>query len=186
LHAGERQLNGADFGKGNLMDDEDIRVGATQTASQVALEKEPIDGDWGFCAYGDAPAAIGGGMNAFFWFETRRGMLAFIAQHALFINPPRADLDLDALEQAVGTVVAAMQANNLDDSAAVVELNKCLRHASQFTWIGQFRSLRSGETDFARQILAEFREEDDTTTPDPVTEEELEDFRQFLLDYCTS
>jgi hypothetical protein len=41
-------------------------------ASEAAFDREPSDDDWGFCAYGDAPAAIGGGVQAFHWFETKK------------------------------------------------------------------------------------------------------------------
>ena len=42
-----------------------------QEASQAALDRQPLDSDWGFCAYGDAPGGIGGGYSAFYWFESR-------------------------------------------------------------------------------------------------------------------
>jgi hypothetical protein len=57
-----------------------------QEASQAAIDRQPLDSDWGFCAYGGAPGGIGGGYSAFYWFESREKMLGFIAEHALFMN----------------------------------------------------------------------------------------------------
>jgi len=34
-----------------------------------------LETDFGFCAYDDAPAAIGGGTPCFFWFATKEEML---------------------------------------------------------------------------------------------------------------
>lgn len=164
------------------MDDEQSADEAAREASQVAFDREPTDTDWGFCAYGDAPAAIGGGMSAFYWFASREEMFDFIATHALYMNPPRSDLDLDATEEAVDVLVGRMRDRHLDDSAALPALNDLMRHASQFTWIGTFRSLCDGETEDARRILNEFRRQDDWLGG--VGEDELQDFRQFLRDYC--
>jgi hypothetical protein len=164
------------------MDDEQTAVEAAQEALQLAFDREPADTDWGFCAYGDAPAAIGGGMSAFCWFASREEMLDFIATHALYMNLPRSDLDLDAIEEALDVLVGRMRDGHLDDAAALPALNELLRHASQFTWLGTFRSLCDGETEAARQILNEFRRRDSSSVE--VGENELGDFRQFLRDYC--
>lgn len=121
-------------------------------------------------------------MSAFYWFASREELLDFVATHALYMNPPRSDLDLDAIEHEIGVLVGLMRDRQLEDAAALLALNKLLRHASQFTWLGTFRSLRDGQTHAARQILEEFRSEEDTRTN--VGDDELEEFRQFLRDYC--
>jgi hypothetical protein len=164
-------------------DSELTAVEAAQNAQEIALERVPTDVDWGFCAYGDAPPGIGGGLSAFFWFADRGEMLDFIAEHSLFMNPPRSDLDFDVIERALGELVEEMRAGRRDDAAGMSALNKLLRHATQFTWIGTFRSLRKGETKFARQILEEFHREGDGLTP--VSDEGLENFHEFLMHYCT-
>jgi hypothetical protein len=150
---------------------------------QGAFDREPLESDWGFCAYGDAPAAIGGGISAFYWFESREEMLTFIAEHALLMNLPRSDLDLNAVWKAVGNIVEAMRNSRISDAAAVNKLNEKLRHASQFTWLGTFGSLRQGETKEARDVIDEFRDAKDNTPASPVSERELEDFREFLREY---
>ena len=157
---------------------------AAEEATEAAIEREPLDSDRGFCAYGDAPGGIGGGTSAFHWYESREKMLEFIAEHALFMNLPRGDLDLDAIQEGISSTIKAMRCGRIDDATALPKINELLRHASQFTWLGTFGSLRQGETEAARNVLKEFRDSQDGTPAGPVGEEELEDFRQFLRDYC--
>jgi hypothetical protein len=151
-------------GRIKLMDN----VYDAQEASQAALERQPLDSDWGFCAYGDAPGGIGGGYSAFYWFESREKMLGFIAEHALFMNPPRGDLDLAAIQEAVDKIVEAMRCSRIRDATALPKINKVLRHASKFTWLGTFRSLRQGEMKAARDVLNEFRASQGGTSAGPV------------------
>jgi hypothetical protein len=168
-----------------MADDEfEAREAAREAAMTAAFDREPSDSDWGFCAYGDAPAAIGGGMSAFCWFESREEMLTFLAEHALYMNPPRSDLDLGSIQEAVSRIIEAMRCGGIDDAAALPKLNEPLRHASQFTWLGTFLSLRQGETEAARNFLREFRDLESGASHSPVGNEELERFHEFLRDYC--
>ncbi|MBP0447315.1 hypothetical protein J8J14_21320 [Roseomonas sp. SSH11] len=121
-------------------------------------------------------------MSAFYWFASREEMLDFIASHSLYMNPPRSDLNLNAVEEALNVLVGRVRDRHLDDTAALPALNELLRHASQFTWLGTFRSLCYGETEAARQIPNEFWRQDNS--PAEVGRDELEDFRQFLYDYA--
>jgi len=169
-----------------LMDNVYAAREKAEVALQPATEREPTESDWGFCAYGDAPEAIGGGMAVFVWFESREEMLASIAEHALFLNLPRHDLDLDAIQEGVRSTVEAMRHSRIDDAAGMSELNKLLRHASQLTWLGKFSSLRRGETEADRDVLRQFRESEDGAAAGPVSDEELGGFREFLMSYCTA
>jgi len=49
-------------------------------AVQAAMGPQRLarDGDYGFCGYGDASPAIGGGIPVFFWFEDGPAMLDFL------------------------------------------------------------------------------------------------------------
>lgn len=39
--------------------------------------REPKSKSWGMYSYGDAPPAIGGGMGAFTWFDSKTALLKF-------------------------------------------------------------------------------------------------------------
>jgi hypothetical protein len=67
----------------NSSDDEQRHIEAMEEPAQ----REPKPTDWGFCAYGDAPPAIGGGMPWFYWFESEKAMLAALREHAAYLNP---------------------------------------------------------------------------------------------------
>jgi hypothetical protein len=102
-------------------------------------------------------------MSVFHWYESREKMLEFIAEHALFMNLPRGDLDLDAIQEGINSTIKAMRCGRIDDATALPKINELLRHASQFTWLGTFGSLRQGGTEAARNVLKEFRDSQDGT-----------------------
>ena len=123
-------------------------------------------------------------MQAFYWFEAREEMITFLAKYGLFMNPTRCDLDLNSLQADVDRAVGLLRTPALEDTAGINALNECLRHASQLTWIGNFSSLRQGESEFAIKIRAEFRDESDGELDGSVSDDELDEFHQFLHDYC--
>src|SRR5262245_65015127 len=82
-----------------------VRLDAVVEVFMEAAQRVPSSSDYGFCAYADAPTAIGGRIPSFCWFQTREQMLATICDHGLFLNPPRSDMDLVATDAAVKRVV---------------------------------------------------------------------------------
>src|SRR5258706_11810624 len=98
-------------------------------------------GDFGFCAYGDAPPAIGGGMQFFYWFEDKQAMFDFLRDHGVFLHPARSDIDLSEIDSALGREMENADPNDLESLRK--RLNELLVGISQFTWIGSFEELRA-------------------------------------------
>jgi hypothetical protein len=144
---------------------------------EIAAERKASDNDVGFFAYGDAPAAIGGGVGGFCWFEKESDLLEFLKKYSLFIYPPRSDLDFDTILNSVSVVVEEYRNGNSDKVKFLSELNTSLRHSVQFRWVGTFADLKNGGDEFAREVLEDFREDEDVV---PVEQEEEEDFRDHL------
>lgn len=139
--------------------------------------KPPKTGSVGFYCWGDAPGGIGGGVGAFLWQASRAGMIRFVRKYALFLNRPRSDLNLLAVNAEVEAITDRMSAGTLSDVAAIKALNKALRHATQFDWIGDYRELTDGNTSFAKALRKRFR---DGSSAAAVARAEKEDWLEFL------
>lgn len=146
-------------------------------ASEVAITRRPQDTDWGFYAWGDAPAGIGGGIGGFFWFPSEEEMLDFIKKYGLFVNSPRSDLDFDKIIRATHDAIDEYKGRAINKDQLLGRINENLRHASQFDWMGTFAELKNGSGSFAKKVLEEFRE---NSRLDPVAQHEEDDFCEYL------
>ena len=153
---------------------------AMEAAEEAASAREPEETDYGFYAYGDAPGGIGGGIGAFLWFESEDKALEHLKAFAIFMNPPRSDLDVDTLQEACSQAVADFQKKAITRDELIVRLNANLKHASVIEWIGPFTDLKRGAPGFANKVLSDFRDEE---SDDPVDAEELDYFIEFLSMY---
>jgi hypothetical protein len=168
-------MNGVDWG---------ARLDAAVEAFMEAAQRVPSGSDYGFCAYADAPTAIGGGIPSFCWFQTREQMLATISDHGLFLNPPRSDVDLAATDAVVKKVVAAHR-RNLEGLPSA--LNSHLTNASQFIWMGSFRELCESDHPQAKKVRAEFRGHKGIAgDPGTTKSDELASFVEFIGRYGVS
>src|SRR5207249_3809540 len=115
---------------------------------------------------GDAPAGIGGGVGCFLWFQSRAGLLDFIANHLTFWVPGPADVDPGRVWSEVKKIVSEVENGQLTISEAIRRLNSALRHFSQIKWIGTSQDLIAGAGDFERELHGWFREDQNTDVPD--------------------
>ncbi len=121
-------------------------------------------------------------MQWFYWFDDRPTMFDFLKSCALFINPPRSDLDLPQLASSVRSTVEKGIVRDLESFRN--KLNNLLHGCSQFTWMGSFEELRSGDQPEAVVVRNNFhssrdRLEDGSAIPD----DELTEFTEFLSSY---
>ena len=87
---------------------------AMASAEEASSAREPLEADSGFYAYGDAPAAIGGGFGAFYWFESEEKALGHLDSFAIFINPPRSDIDAEAEQKGCSQAIAEYREKGLE------------------------------------------------------------------------
>jgi hypothetical protein len=144
----------------------------------------PEEVDWhGFYAYGDAPAAIGGGFGSFIWFSHRSEMLDFI-KHVLPYSPPgRSDLDWEKVAHETSDIIDQMNQKQIDDKTGISQLNTALASFSQIEWMGTFGDLLGGEHHYAKNVREEFSsmlESADGETSAPIKDDAIEDFKEFL------
>lgn len=144
-------------------------------------ERVPEPNDWGFCAYGDAAPAIGGGMPWFYWFATEQEMLAAVNQHAAIMHPPRSDLDPTAIQARVVDILAATP--GCPDAATIAHLNEALRGCTGFEWFGSFTQLANGDDEFEKQVRDDFRSRNDAEGDGPIADADLSEFAHFTREY---
>jgi hypothetical protein len=147
---------------------------------------DPKAKSWGFFAYGDAPAAIGGGVGAYCWFDSKAKLLQFVADVLPHSPPGPADSDPLLVADQVSEIISEVQRNNLDLEKARKRLNNVLRRYSQIEWIGTFKDLKDGKGTYARMIVKAFRRDRELTigaTPLSISRGQLADFKDFLSSY---
>lgn len=176
------------------MQTDEVEMGAFESeatcdpAITQAIERVPEPETWGYYAYDDAPAMMcGSGIGAYFWFDSRDEMLAFITQHhvELYWRDSGEDRKL-ADQEAVVTHIAALQAGQISPEDARDGINAALERLARLEWWGQFRDLTDGDGDHARETRAAFYESDDSLDDgdedcvDPIPSELHADFVTFL------
>jgi hypothetical protein len=168
--------------KDNLQEKIEIANSLWETAVSVP---EKVNW-WGFYAYGDAPGAIGGGFGSFIWFDQRSDMLEFIAQVLPYSPPGRSDLDWGNVAQETAAIVEQMSTQEIDDQAAVSQLNSALASFSQFEWIGTFADLLAGQHQYAKSVREEYwsmQEDSEENSSKPINDEVIGDFKDFLSEW---
>ena len=138
----------------------------------------PKRGDFGIFAWGDAPGGIGGGVGWFYWRPSRVSAVRFIRKYGIALNMPRSDLDLVAIDAQLEQITTKMLAGTISDKAALAALNKALRWATQFDWMGDYRELLEGKTKYAKDLRGRFR--DDERNNGPIRPSERKDWLEFL------
>jgi hypothetical protein len=145
---------------------------------EVSSGAPPDDHAWGFFSYGDAPAAIGGGVGMFTWFADRASMLSFIEETLPYHPPGRADQDPDEIASETAVVVEKMRIGTFADHEGIQHLNKVLKTCSQLKWIGTVTDLLSDDHTYALEVRSAFRSDEDDRGP--ISEDEKDDFFDFL------
>ena len=160
------------------------RMEEASAIAESAAERAPLKSTWGIFSYGDAPAAIGGGVGCFLWFKDRERLLEFVANQLTFWAPGRADMDPGRVLSAVKQIVREIEDGHLTIADAIPQLNSALRHFSQIRWMGTFEDLIAGAGDFERGLRRWFREHRGTDLTDTViTGKELKVFRTAIAEY---
>ena len=121
-------------------------------------------------------------MQWFYWFDDKSGMFDFLKRCALFINPPRSDLDIPQLASSVRSTIEEGEGSDLE--SVRIQLNTLLRGCSQFTWMGSFEELKSGDHPEAVAVRNNFHSDRDRLEDgSAITDNELNEFTEFLSSY---
>jgi hypothetical protein len=129
-----------------------------EEASQLAeasMQRDPRHASWGMYAWGDAPAAIGGGMGAFQWFATRQELLDFVCDHSPSMYTCfDSEQEWQIQRQRLRLILASLDQEQQETLKA---LNQELRGWLQYDWIGHYDVLMTADTVFARRVRQDFR-----------------------------
>ena len=147
---------------------------------------KPRSTSWGMYSYGDAPAAIGGGIGAFTWFNSKTALLKFI-EYVLSYSPPGpGNSDPLAVAYKVRAVLGQVRFGDLELDKARRKLNTVLRAYSQIEWMGTFKDLKDGNDAYARKLIKQFRRSRELAVgaaPVAIARSQIEDFKEFLAEY---
>ena len=161
------------------------RFEEAEQASRDANERVPNSSTWGMFTFG-VPAAIGGSVGVFLWFETRDDLLEFVAEDLCFAPHGLAGSNAFEVTEKVREVIVRVRTDEMDWEAGRIEVNGILHKFSQIEWWGIFPDLRSAEHPYAAIVVNEFREQQ-TGEPSAadgdvaeIGDDELEEFREFI------
>jgi len=160
----------------SLMHDFDYE--RAQSMLEETYNTEATPGCWGYYSFSDAPPGMcGGGMGGFTWFKKEASLLAFFEGALPHIASTW--LDYDELASPFAEFGEQLRANWQSVNDVLFDANILLRGWEQILWMGSFEELTSGESAFACELRAWFREfifdEDaDGDCPDTFSSEPLE------------
>lgn len=155
----------------------------TNDLLNATAQNDPTQFPWGFFAYGDAPAAIGGGIGCFQWFGSLAELLSFISDHSaasyLTFDEEAEWLELRDQLRAITAGFAS------DPDGTMAQLNQELKSLMQVEWIGTYETLCIGTDEFPRKVREWFREQDDDCAENqsPITSGEEPAFRERITEY---
>jgi hypothetical protein len=137
-----------------------------------SAQRDPRQFGWGLFAWGDAPAACGGGIGCFQWFSSAEEALAFISDlsPALFCTFDDEEEWL-LLRQRLRSIAPKWHVQPME---ALGTFNAELQGLLQIDWIGHYSELRRGDSSFSQRIQEAFAEEE----PEETGEEEWISFLQ--------
>jgi hypothetical protein len=141
------------------------------------------DGYVGFFSRGDAIAAIGGGIGAFFWFPSYFELYQFLANYFVVLAPGRYDLDHGKVFHEVAQVVKELAGGKINKETAILKINKAAQHFSQIEWIGEMNDLTCGSSEFAKELREYFYESKENSDQGIIKKEDLKEFIKKIGEY---
>jgi len=160
----------------SLMHDFDYE--RAQSMLEETYNTEAAPGCWGYYSFSDAPPGMcGGGMGGFTWFKKEASLLAFFEGALPHIASTW--LDYDELASPFAEFGEQLRADWQSVNDVLFDANILLRGWEQILWMGSFEELTSGESAFACELRAWFREfifdeDTDGDCPDTFSSEPLE------------
>jgi hypothetical protein len=160
------------------------RAEAAGQLCEASSSRTPRANSFGFFAYGDAPAAIGGGLGVFQWFPSRKALLDYLGDHLTYQNLGQSGTDPFATHAAVKNAVNKFRRLDAPLKLLIPKLNPLLLTYSQIRWIGTLGDLKKGNTKYERGLRNKFRESlGSKAGTRPIQQSEIAAFRQFLSEY---
>jgi hypothetical protein len=120
-----------------------------QEAARTARECIPEAESWGFYAYSDGPADVGGGTGGFLWFATREQMLDFVKRYLPFWCPGP---DRSNGREVLATIRNILARAATPSEGTRMQLNDALKGYAQIVWWGRLGELLSTQVPFAREV----------------------------------
>ena|SRR6185295_17724234 len=158
------------------------------SSAEMISGRDPRQFPWGYYARDDCGLASG---SSFCWFSSVDELLAFLVEvePLIYLDPePEDEEDNDQLadiRNALRTVCDEYRGQPDLPPEFIGKINGVLAGLSSLQWAGKLADLSNGRgSEFARETLEAFREDEGVDIHAPVTEGELDAFVQRLSDFC--
>lgn len=135
---------------------------------------------WGMESYGGS--SLSGYAGIFFWFSSKEELLEFTVQHLPFLGEEiGCDVPFDGAEKIAG-VVDAVKEGSLTWDEGRISITNLLTECSEIRWWGQLKDLFDGDSEFAQELRACSRSDDEDTSP--IKASEKGQFMEYLKGYA--
>ena len=162
--------------------DPDLLIDRANQAFQECSSRDPRQFRWGFFAWADAPAACGGGVGAFQWFQAQDELLSHLVDFgpAAFMTFDE-ECQWNAMRDELRQIAASF---SIDRANTLLQLNAHLKSLFQVDWIGEWDELCATNDEFPRRVRSNFRDngEDDQSAEccQPIGIDEVDSFCEFI------
>jgi len=143
---------------------------------------EPSLDSWGFFSYSDGPAAAGGGLGVFHWFQTFQEMSGYIGKHLPFLDDGPSSDDPQPVAEKVASIVESCKTPQ-DLVSRIPDLNTTLASYSQIEWAGTFNDLCNDEHEYAAKVRKDFWEQSGDSNDKAIGSGQIEQFKDYISTY---
>jgi hypothetical protein len=128
-----------------------------QAILEETYQTDGAPGCWGYYSYSDVPPCMcGSGMGGFTWFTDEESLITFIEGALPHIASTW--LDYDTLASPFAEFGEQLRADWNSVNDVLLDANALLKGWEQILWMGSFDELTSGESAFACELRAWYRE----------------------------
>jgi hypothetical protein len=142
----------------------------------IASERNPTRAPWGYYCSDDH--VFGAGL--FLWFQTKEGMLQFLAEHE---GADSEQHEQDTLRTGMRKIANQMVTGRLGFEKGTDRFNELLKGHLHIEWVGHFDDLLSGNKNFARKLRAEFCPPEAASSVHSIPNEQIPEFIELLRNY---
>ncbi len=143
---------------------------------------------WGIYCCSDTEADWLGSIGSFIWFDSKEKMFEFISTVIPYLSVEEVPISESPCEDAleISSVIDELMKGNVLIDDGLNAINEVLCGNQKIEWCGQFFELCRCASDFSREIVSNYRENQDDDTLDlesPIKSSEFLDFKEFIECY---
>lgn len=149
-----------------------------QELLEQAMGLDPREAAFGICTGGSFVLDT---VRVFCWFRSRDDLAYFLKEVQPVIYEFE-DEDVGPYQAEIKPLLQTISRDELTESLRA-RLNETVSDIYCVDWWGTLEELQQGKTEFSRQIIGRFRDDENNVTP--IENEEIDDFLEFLITYSS-